>query len=527
MVKSLPHGILMKTVDLKIRNSEWTIVVTMEADPDPYNDLAKLIHDLSKNQEILAIQFMVDEVKNLRRRLEVIHRHRRPKRGLIDGVGMLAHSLFGIATDGDVKEIRSKIEENRQGLQEMSTWAEDMTSVINASYQAITHNRKALNDVIAATSNWVAAQRAATRVKRVLDHAEEKGRHYRAVIDDLEDGRLTERIFPQRLFMELQGRVDGHWLSREWYYQWVTVHPRWSDPPTFIAKLPMISTRDTIDYELHTFPIFGPNIAMELILPNIASKDTATGLVQEPRHCLGSNPTVCDPGPVHPNSCVAGLLSGQLKNTCNLQRVIPQGPYVLGPNELVMIGPVSELIERCPNINEQSVSLPDGAKLIKWTPGCHLESNNFILQGVRELTSNLESEPWVIPELDIPGFQGSLMPTRVPDLLRVKHIKAPKALDDITWSTDWSTMVIWIWLAILTAFQIIAIIVYLRTNQNCTFSRSAFSRRASTKSVFEAHTMGQTRSNPKSTSQTGFCYGVQSGSLDPKQDETPIQGGDV
>jgi hypothetical protein len=40
------------------------------------------------------------------------------KRGLLDGIGLITHHLFGIATDAEVEEVRKHVEENRAALRQ-------------------------------------------------------------------------------------------------------------------------------------------------------------------------------------------------------------------------------------------------------------------------------------------------------------------------------------------------------------------------------------------------------------------------
>ena len=44
---------------------------------------------------------------------------------------MVAHALFGLATNEEVDDLKMKIEENQRWQQEMSSWSEDYVVVLD------------------------------------------------------------------------------------------------------------------------------------------------------------------------------------------------------------------------------------------------------------------------------------------------------------------------------------------------------------------------------------------------------------
>jgi hypothetical protein len=102
--RALPQGVLIREADVKIRALEWRVIVTLD-NAETYDDLVGAITQLAEDESITSNKLWNMELKGLESRLQRVLRATRSRRGLIDGIGLITHSLLGIATDADVEEV--------------------------------------------------------------------------------------------------------------------------------------------------------------------------------------------------------------------------------------------------------------------------------------------------------------------------------------------------------------------------------------------------------------------------------------
>jgi hypothetical protein len=194
-------------MDMRIRAKEWKVIVTVEEEPINFSVLDTAIRELLDNDYVKHNVYAATQATDFKQELARLKNHRR-RRGLIDGVGLIAHSLFGLATDSEVAEIKAKVEENRAALQGITTWANDWLTVVNASHQAAILNRITINNLTREVTDAFAIQEALGTVNRRLHEVGQEVLRQQRIRDDLEDGRLTELIFSPHLFQSLPHQAD-------------------------------------------------------------------------------------------------------------------------------------------------------------------------------------------------------------------------------------------------------------------------------------------------------------------------------
>jgi len=108
-VKGLPQGLLQRNIDMKLMTEIWTLVVTVERDEVEWTSVMSAFNKTTLLRLERAGTWMRHELRQLlfrAQRLADTHRQQAPpsqgaatreRRGLIDGIGMVAHGLFGLA----------------------------------------------------------------------------------------------------------------------------------------------------------------------------------------------------------------------------------------------------------------------------------------------------------------------------------------------------------------------------------------------------------------------------------------------
>ena len=148
-IQQLPQGLLQKKVNMKITTHVWKVVITVGGDSTQWDELMRDVDYLIDLHLPATEPWSQSQLMQLRDRINHLSQshQRRQKRGLIDGIGIVAHSLFGLATDAEVSDLREKIEENRHWQQTMSKWSEDFLVIINKTREDMEMNRDLLNDI--------------------------------------------------------------------------------------------------------------------------------------------------------------------------------------------------------------------------------------------------------------------------------------------------------------------------------------------------------------------------------------------
>jgi hypothetical protein len=98
-VDSLEMGLLMREVDMRIRMKEWMVVVVMEEDSLDFEpvETAMALLDRKVTKSMYQRNFLIrmeHQLARLKGRTSELKYHNRQKRGLVDGVGLIAHGLF-------------------------------------------------------------------------------------------------------------------------------------------------------------------------------------------------------------------------------------------------------------------------------------------------------------------------------------------------------------------------------------------------------------------------------------------------
>ena len=306
-VQGLPQGLLQRKMDLGITTEVWKVVITVEDSSSQWEQVMRVVTSLTDLNVPGLDPWSRSQLLQLRDRINHLNQshQRRQKRGLIDGIGTVAHSLFGLATDSEVSDLREKIEENRRWQQTMSTWSDDFVVIINKTREDMAMNRAVLNNITEQTLKSIDHIHLIMTLQDQVHQLELINRRTNNIIDDLEHGLLTELIQPRTTLSSI---VDGS-IALEWYYRWCSISPLWNEGWVFETRLPIVSQEPIIGYELIAFPVWGPgNLTVKWDIARYAALDTASGTVTEPRACHGNDPVVCSRGIHIEDGCATAVV---------------------------------------------------------------------------------------------------------------------------------------------------------------------------------------------------------------------------
>ena len=455
----------MREADVRIRTLEWRVIVTLDG-PEDYGEMIKAVDKLKSNNVVQISAYWSAELAGLENRLQHIIRTTRRRRGLIDGVGVIAHSLFGMATDSDVDEVKAKVEENRRALKEVTHWSREWTTVVNATYQLAKTSRQYVRNLTVQFADYTQVNQGMVELRAALHDAERRADERQRIKDDLEDGRLTETIFPKEYFTRLQTMED--WIEpREWYYSYVRVHPLWGNN-AFVARLPLVGQKKLLSYELETFPVFTNDTTVELLLPELVVRDTETGDVEEPRHCVGRNPKVCNPGPVYRASCAAAVINNGTMHACQLAHSSNKELYVLGVNDVVRVSRNPAMIhERCPKQGEQTTHVPAGTVRVQWGRECNIEFPDFKVHGVQVMETSITARVWQSPKLNTDFDKHLINVVEIPNVVEIGAIPSLTEIPDIRWKPSVGTIGQWVSIAVICGVICLILAYLIKTRHRC------------------------------------------------------------
>jgi hypothetical protein len=211
-METLRSGVLLREADIVLKAKEYRIIVTIDKTVINTKPILNVLEEMARSSGVEGAVYLKNRVRIMQHEVQSVERwvrsHARSKRGLVDGVGLITHALFGLATDGEVKEVRQKVEENRRALQRMTTWEGQRMAVINATYQAATANREAINLIGVVMDNFFQLNAKATQIHMEVIHLLRAMDYLKALEDDLNRGVLTPQLLSYEDILSLPKERD-------------------------------------------------------------------------------------------------------------------------------------------------------------------------------------------------------------------------------------------------------------------------------------------------------------------------------
>ena len=439
-IEPLPDGLLITKVNqLRVQTAEWTLLVIIDApelDPKLLQNIDMImvqaeqalikgiIPHVQYRSWLLRLQSIKSYILNHRMVSSATSEHTREKRGLIDFVGQVGHTLFGLATDDSIEECHRVIENTRRYQKMIVHQVNQLTTVLNRTQGAVAKNRYQINKVTAFISgallpsiNHAFVQLNNTNMRlfrlekafyfdKTVSLLEQVTSSYMQAVQkysrqkaSLEIGRLTEDIFSMAHLADvLRKATTGTTFPvqpLQWYYEHAHVFPVWGkDTLIYRVKLPLVNEKTYHRYNIVTWPVpyAERGYSIKILVDHVdIGLDTTNGDIFHPVGCMGYRPMICRTGAlynVREWNCPRTLIAGN-KRGHNCQVAITKGnngtkitEISYGEYVIVTFGEVVET--RCSGkagIREQLVA---GTYLIRVSPRCVVMGNSWTMTGLIE-----------------------------------------------------------------------------------------------------------------------------------------------
>ena len=444
-ISSIPNGLALFGNEKLLReNGGVTVYAVIDFNNNAFSDailpladkIHRYIHDLRIDMRPQVRKILQDRINRMlrtpdynRRIKSLLGQRRTPstrqRRGLINFVGDLSKTLFGLATQGDIDAVKQGIDQIADQTQLLLTSHNKLVGVVNKvgaeqikqmeKVNELINRTNVLHTDIKATSLYV--EWAARNMTGMMHHL--KLRHnVEFLLSDLESryldflqlsdllrnqriqceiGSVTDELLPLPLLMsinERNGNQDA--LPYEWYYRTLKVETMFRDEEgRFVCKytVPLLSNENYIAYNLHTYPVFHANnsFAVRLYHDVYVAIGTHTGELFYPEQCKGIGPVVCHAGLRYDKSrelCVRGLITGSAEN----QKYCPisifksidnsQSVKEVTRNKFVVHTSQERYSYRCPNEKPKIGEFSYGTYIVEIDANCVLDTNYWMIEGL-------------------------------------------------------------------------------------------------------------------------------------------------
>ncbi len=167
-IEKLPHGVLQQNLGLtKHQSAVWKIFIQVDfqdrwkIEHSIWSDFLKA-HELVKEGVIYrpdygmwnsmftrlqVLQQKIDEFSSVPTYMGDRKRNRRP-RGLINIIGKAAKGLFGLATEGDIQEVRNLMNQMSEQNSHVAHAVNKLITVVNSNSDILEQHAKKINELI-------------------------------------------------------------------------------------------------------------------------------------------------------------------------------------------------------------------------------------------------------------------------------------------------------------------------------------------------------------------------------------------
>jgi len=352
----------------------------------------------------------------------------RTKRGLINAVGELTKSLFGIATVKDVNKIKATVNDLVQESNERRVVVRDLIICVN---ETITQQQKIEQKVNVLAEHVNQLQRDIQTLSVYVDedrnrlfnaelliiienvlslaeelyNAEKDAMNYFRYNRDLAViGHLTETLVPRSILKNVREEVQID-VSDEYLYTNLEVKIMELDGDSlgYWVSLPILEGEPYTLWRIQTVPFPVTGDAHRQIIPEVTTvgHGLETGNFIEADLCKFDNPRLC-PSPVEYDDlkCVSSILSQDNKQIRNC-KIIEVDQFDINvkrvsPNSVVMATDGEKVEERCYLQPPQSYQLQAKTYLLNVKAGCVLEGENWKFQAAKVERKDIELESLVL-----------------------------------------------------------------------------------------------------------------------------------
>ena len=404
---------------------KWTVLVVLDVPQTPggmHEELAQ------------AYQFVIDcpveaQVKgSWRNRLDMISQSLSPdptlsisasdhrsRRGLLDPIGTLVHNIFGLATDAEVADIKRVIGTLHTDDEAIVHRMDEFTTIINRTrtyeqdtrtfVNAMSRRFQKVNTWLAELQDDVNGITLMVNFERILEDLELKAHTlhqlhqlYSHRRQDLHSGRLTEELLSVPSLTTILSSVRSFEASPlpdlNWYYSHTIVRPMWAATNFLVYEvlLHLVKPEAFLLYRIQTWPtpLFNQTAA-QIREHGDFGYNTANGDLFVATSCLGTEPKVCESGPLYSDGtaalpCIRGILTSNARLTgkCKIdistqtQTII----YPLQDNEYVVSSFGESLTTRCLGRSAIQTKIQQGIHQIHVNHSCSISGTGWLLSSI-------------------------------------------------------------------------------------------------------------------------------------------------
>ena len=438
-IKELPDGLLVTGKQfIKAISTEYTLLVLI-AEPEYPLSLRRNIVRLKT-----SIRRAVDDktigtpdsvawlrrIKKLRkqdRAARDVHTQDRSKRGILNIVGEISHTLFGTATDKSVEELKKLVSTTQVRQNQVIHRLNGVLSVINHTYDGIEENRNRLNELTDFVNETVEAVNglakgietsevkwsqltAVVNIERSLQLMEQCHHEYlhlshKYVLQrtSLEAGRLNDFLLTPKQLKDVLAQETKQDIvpiqPLQWYYEYATVEPLWdTDTLMYRVRLPLVESTDYLLYQFHSWPVpFNESgYSAQIEVQSVMGLDTESGYIFKPSRCYGQKPQVCRLGvKTHHRhmKCERAIITGGSNKDDCIAKIKLENKFSklteITPGEFILVTWGEYVQKRCPGSEPARQKLQAGVYTIKMIDQCVYAGEDWQVTPLKEFKGRL------------------------------------------------------------------------------------------------------------------------------------------
>lgn len=412
----------------RIQTGSYELVIVHQK---PESLQRQFLTPLLQQVEGLLATAQQGQVLNLdpyRTRLSRLQSPARVKRGLINAVGELTKTLFGIATSKDVDKIKNVVNELVMESNTRKVVVRDLIVCVNrtmAQQRQIREKVNALADHVNKLQDsimnlaqvhdelgirvynaemLIAVETVLSLAEEVHNMEKENYHHFQYKKDLAVIGHLTESLLPRSVLRNIRNHVKIA-LTDEYLYTNLEVKIMRLDGDSlgYWVSLPILDGESYTLWRILTVPFPVGNGANRQLIPEVTTlgRGLETGNYIEADLCKFENPRLC-PSPVEYTNleCVSSILQQRDEQSKHC-KVVEVDAFTI---RVKRVTPVSVVIatngekieERCHLRSPKTYDLTADAYLLTVEAGCVLEGDNWRFQATTIESSNIEIQESVV-----------------------------------------------------------------------------------------------------------------------------------
>lgn len=449
-IAPVPDGVVLFGKERLLReNGQVTVFAVIDLDDSAFaNTMAPIAEKIEGYIHDLRVDMRPEVQRLLSNRLQRVMRNssksNRMRRGLINFVGQVGKALFGLATEEDLTQVQTGMQQiadqtdvlisdhnklvaivNRVGAEQISQLnkVNELVNRTNVLHTQITAVSTYVSEIVQNISIAWTHMKFRTNVEYLISDVESRYRDFQELRNYMRDlklscevGSVTEELLPVQLLRRIiSDSRNQNSLTNEWYYRTLKVETMFRDRSgRLVCKytVPLLASEPYLAYNIHTYPVFNPNASLALRLYHdvYVAIGTRTGELFYPEQCKGIDPVVCHAGLRYDKSrelCVRGLISGspQQQSRCpvSLFKSIDNSQSVkeVTRNKFVVHTPHEHYSYRCPDQKPLVDEITYGTYVIEIDQNCLLDTSSWMLEG---LTYHEIYQYFNISDIEIPNI---------------------------------------------------------------------------------------------------------------------------